>query len=87
MNGLEEHADNAKARDLSYWKPLSWLGTILPSSANVAFDPNLWATFSLLRCNKGAYLASGRVGAVVPHGRAHGPHAARRNGKRRPTAQ
>jgi hypothetical protein len=44
MNTLEERADNAKARDL-YWKPLSWLGTIRPSSANDAFDPNLWATF------------------------------------------
>jgi hypothetical protein len=44
MNALEEQADNAKARDL-YWKPLSWLGTIRPSSANHAFDPNLWATF------------------------------------------
>jgi hypothetical protein len=44
MNALEEQADNAKARDL-YLKPLSWLGTILPSSANDAFDPNLWATF------------------------------------------
>jgi hypothetical protein len=36
MNGLEEQADNAKARDL-YWKPLSWLRTIQPSSANDAF--------------------------------------------------
>jgi hypothetical protein len=44
MNALEEQADNAKARDL-YWKPLSWLGTIRPSSANNAFDPNLWAPF------------------------------------------
>jgi hypothetical protein len=44
MNALEEQADNAKARDL-YWKPLSWLGTIRPSSGNDAFDPNLWATF------------------------------------------
>ena len=41
---LTQQADNAKARDL-YWKPLSWLGTILPSSANNAFDPALWATF------------------------------------------
>jgi hypothetical protein len=31
MNALEEQAENAKARDL-YWKPLSWLGTILPST-------------------------------------------------------
>jgi hypothetical protein len=44
MNVLEEQADNAKARDL-YWKPLSWLGTIRPSSANDAFNPTLWATF------------------------------------------
>jgi len=45
MNALEEQADNAKARDL-YWKPLSWLGTIRPTSANFAFDPALWATSS-----------------------------------------
>jgi hypothetical protein len=32
MNSLEEQADNAKARNL-YWKPLSWLGTIRPTSA------------------------------------------------------
>jgi hypothetical protein len=44
MNALEEQADNAKARDL-YWKPLSWLGTIRPSSANDAVDPTLWVTF------------------------------------------
>jgi hypothetical protein len=54
MNALEEQADNAKARDL-YWKPLSWLGTIRPSSANDAFDPNLWATF-----------VSTTLGLVVP---------------------
>jgi hypothetical protein len=54
--------DNAKARDL-YWKPLSWLGTISPTSATDAFDPALWTTFvsttlglevpmpSLPRCN------------------------------------
>ena len=28
-----------------YWKPLSCLGTIRPSSANDALDLNLWATF------------------------------------------
>ena len=44
MNALEEQADNAKARDLSS-KPLSWLGTIRPTSANDAFDPALWETF------------------------------------------
>ncbi len=41
MNRLELKADNAQARDL-YWKPLSWLGTIRPTSANDAFDPVLW---------------------------------------------
>jgi hypothetical protein len=44
MNGLQEQADNAKARDL-YWKPRSWLGTIRPISANDAFDPALWTTY------------------------------------------
>ena len=44
MNAREEQADNAKARDL-YWKPLSWLGTIRPSSANDALTTKLWATF------------------------------------------
>jgi hypothetical protein len=41
MNGLEEQADNAKAHDL-YWKPLSWLRTIRPTST---IDPVLWAMF------------------------------------------
>ena len=44
MNGLEEQADNVQARDL-YWKPLSWLGTIRPTSANDVFDPAPWTTF------------------------------------------
>jgi hypothetical protein len=44
MNGLEEQADNAKAREL-FWKPLSWLGTIRPTSAHDAFYPELWETF------------------------------------------
>jgi hypothetical protein len=44
MNGLQEQADHAKAPDL-YWKPLSWLGTIRPTSANDALDPALWTTF------------------------------------------
>jgi hypothetical protein len=30
MNGLEDQADNTKAREL-FWKPLSWLGTIRPT--------------------------------------------------------
>ena len=33
MNGLEEQADNAKARE-PHWKSLSWRGTIPPTSAN-----------------------------------------------------
>jgi hypothetical protein len=44
MDGLEEQADNSKAREL-FWKPLSWLSTIRPTSANNAFDPALWETF------------------------------------------
>jgi hypothetical protein len=44
MNNLEEQADNAKAREL-FWKPLSWLGAIRPTSANDAFDPALWEKF------------------------------------------
>jgi hypothetical protein len=40
MNGLEEQADNAQASVL-YWKPLSWLGTIRPTSTNDALDPVL----------------------------------------------
>ena len=41
MKNLEEQADNAKAREL-FWKPLSWLSDIRPTSANDAFDPALW---------------------------------------------
>jgi hypothetical protein len=41
---LREQADNAKARDLD-WKPLSWLGTIRPTTANDAFDPALGRPF------------------------------------------
>jgi hypothetical protein len=43
MNGLEEQADNAKARD-PFWQSLSWLGTLRPSSATDAFDLPLWET-------------------------------------------
>ena len=43
---------------------------------------------SPLRCNQGARLESGVYPRPpVPHGRTHSPHAARRNGKRRPTAR
>ena len=44
INALEEQADNAKAREL-FWKPMSWLGAIRPTSADDAFEPALWATF------------------------------------------
>ncbi len=38
MNGLEEQDNNAKARDL-FWKPLSRLGTIRPTTTTFdAFD-------------------------------------------------
>jgi hypothetical protein len=44
MNVLEEQADKAKAREL-HWKPLSWLGTLRPTTANDAWDQPLWETF------------------------------------------
>ena len=44
MKALEEQADNAKAREL-HWKPLSWLGTLRPTTANDAWDQPLWETF------------------------------------------
>jgi hypothetical protein len=44
MIALEEQADNDKARDL-HWKPLSWLGTLRPTTANDAWDQPLWETF------------------------------------------
>ena len=33
-----------KPREL-WWKPLSWLGTLRPTTANDAWDPALWQTF------------------------------------------
>ena len=42
--GLGEQADNAKAHEL-HWKPLSWLGTIRPTTPNDAWDQPLWETF------------------------------------------
>jgi hypothetical protein len=44
MNVLEEQADNAKAREF-HWNPLSWLGTLRPTTANDAWDQPLWETF------------------------------------------
>ena len=52
MKNLEEQADNAKAREL-FWKPLSWLGAIRPTSANDAFDPALWETFATVSTTLG----------------------------------
>jgi hypothetical protein len=37
MNALEEQADNSKACEL-HWKPLSWLGTLRPTTTNDAWD-------------------------------------------------
>jgi len=37
MNELEEQAENTKACDL-FWKPLPWLGTLRPTTANDAYD-------------------------------------------------
>jgi hypothetical protein len=44
MNGLEEQADNVKARE-PFWKPLSWFSIIRPTSDNDVFDPAIWETF------------------------------------------
>jgi hypothetical protein len=44
MNVLEEQADNDKAREL-HWKPLSWLGTLRPTTSIDAWDQPLWETF------------------------------------------
>jgi hypothetical protein len=41
---MEEQADNNKAREL-HWKPLSWLGTIRPTTPNDDWDQPLWETF------------------------------------------
>ena len=38
----EEHSHH---QEQLFWKPLSWLGAIRPTSANDAFDPALWETF------------------------------------------
>ena len=116
MNALEEQADNAKAREL-FWMPMSWLGTIRPTSANDAFDPALWATFrfhdafvsigvgvpmlsSLPRlpnsplakcgCKRHAldlYSDHTSTCTAHSHGRKHGTHSTRRDGKRRPAAR
>jgi hypothetical protein len=44
MNGLEEQADKAKARKL-FWKPLSWLGTIRPTSRMILSNAPRCAMF------------------------------------------
>jgi len=43
MNGLEEARHNAMAREL-VWQPLSWLGTIRPTSANDEFALAIFAS-------------------------------------------
>ena len=57
MNALEEQADNAKAREL-FWKPMSWLEAIRPTSANNASEPALWATFVFTTLGLGAPVLS-----------------------------
>ncbi len=49
MNNLEEQADNAKAREL-FLKPMSWLGTIRPTTANDDFDTALWLSSCKRHC-------------------------------------
>jgi hypothetical protein len=44
MKALEEQADNVKACE-RHWKPLSWLGTIRPTTPNDDWDQLLWETF------------------------------------------
>jgi hypothetical protein len=39
-----EQADNAKDSEL-HWKPLSWFGTIRPTTPNDVWDQPLWETF------------------------------------------
>jgi hypothetical protein len=80
MYGLKEQADNAQASDL-YWKPLSGLGAIRPTSANDVFDPVMWTTFvsptlgvevpvlsSLPRRNKGC---PSHISEGTQHGNLH----------------
>ena len=44
MKALEEQADNSKTSKF-HWKPLSWLGTISPTTPNDVWDQPLWETF------------------------------------------
>jgi len=44
MSALEDQADNGKARELR-WKPMSWLGTLRPTTVDDAWAPAIWQTF------------------------------------------
>ena len=44
MSALEDQADNGKAREL-HWKPMSWLGTLRPTTVDDAWAPAIWQTF------------------------------------------
>jgi len=46
MSALEDQADDGKARAL-HWKPMSWLGTLRPTSVDDAWAPAIWQTFLL----------------------------------------
>jgi len=44
VSALEDQADDGKAREL-HWKPMSWLGTLRPTTVDDAWDPAIWQTF------------------------------------------
>ena len=44
MSALEDQADDGKAREL-HWKPMSWLGTLRPTTVDDAWAPASWQTF------------------------------------------
>ena len=44
MSALEDQADDGKAREL-HWKPMSWLGTLRPTTVDDAWAPAIWQTF------------------------------------------
>ena len=44
MSALEDRADDSKAREL-HWKPMSWRGTLRPTTVDDAWAPAIWQTF------------------------------------------
>ena len=96
MNGLEDKADNAKAREAPFMardhqahvrqrclRP-SFVDDVCLHDARFGISP------STCTAHSGATKAHDwMVGVLGPlfRSRTHGPHAARRNGKRRPTAR